>query len=70
MGLAQPGGKYDDEVRVAMESAKANGVLLIVLGGDRGSGFSVAMKPGAVTQADIARVLREVASAIEKDGVS
>lgn len=69
MGLAQPGGKYDVEVRSVMESAKAHGVLLVVLGGDRGSGFSVATQPGAITPKDIVRVLREVANTIEKEGV-
>jgi hypothetical protein len=34
-------GKYDDVATVARESAGAVAVLLIVIHGDRGSGFSV-----------------------------
>ena len=34
-------GKYDDAATVARESTKADGVILLVIRGEKGSGFSV-----------------------------
>lgn len=34
-------GKYDDACTVARESTQAEAVVLLVLNGDRGTGFSV-----------------------------
>jgi hypothetical protein len=34
-------GKYDAEATLVMESAKAAGVIIIVIDGDRGEGFSI-----------------------------
>jgi len=34
-------GKYDAETTLVMESAKAAGVIIIVIDGDRGEGFSI-----------------------------
>jgi hypothetical protein len=35
-------GKYDEEVRLVQKATDAALVLLVVVGGDRGTGFSVA----------------------------
>jgi hypothetical protein len=43
-------GKYDDLCTQVRESAQAKGAIVIVLDGERGSGFSV--------QADLASTLR------------
>ena len=34
-------GKYDDEASIARIATGASGVVLIILGGSKGSGFSV-----------------------------
>ncbi len=58
-------GKYDGECRVLQELLQANGVLLAVVGGKKGTGFSCAASlpnlkilPG---------VLREIADQLERD---
>lgn len=56
-------GKYDDAATAARESTKAAGVLLIVLGGEKGSGFSVQVPPEMV--ASIPDMLRHMANQIE-----
>lgn len=38
-------GKYDDVCTQAREAAHAQGAALIIIGGQRGSGFSVQMPP-------------------------
>jgi hypothetical protein len=59
-------GKYDDLCTLVREKAKAAGVLLIVLEGDKGSGFSC--------QTDLERtlllpdLLEYVADKIRKEG--
>lgn len=34
-------GKYDDACTIARESVDADGAILIILGGNKGNGFSV-----------------------------
>lgn len=58
-------GKYDAEAMTVMESAKAKGVILIVIGGDRGEGFSVVATP-EVTWA-LPDMLRSIAKDVEVD---
>ena len=59
-------GKYDNEATAAREATGAAGVLLIVIGGERGNGFSC-----QATQFDIVlrlpALLRTVADQIEAD---
>jgi hypothetical protein len=62
-------GKYDDLCTLARESAKARGVILIVIGGLRGEGFSVQTTDPRVLIA-LPKILRGVASDIEKEGFS
>jgi hypothetical protein len=56
-------GKYDAVCTVALEAAKAEGVLLIVLGGQFGSGFSVQASPEVL--AVLPLLLRQAADEIE-----
>lgn len=55
-------GKYDDACTVARESTKASGVLLVVFGGEQGSGFSVQAPPEII--AAMPCILEEMAAQI------
>lgn len=64
--MAAGPGKYDAEATAARESAKAGAVVLIVLDGDRGSGFSVqVLSPGVLER--LPGLLRHMAADIEAD---
>jgi hypothetical protein len=58
-------GKYDDACTAARESTQAQGVLLVVLGGNKGNGFS-AQFVGADMVGRVPELLRVVADQIEK----
>jgi enoyl-CoA hydratase/carnithine racemase len=58
-------GKYDELATAARLAAKARGVVVIVLEGEHGNGFSV-QADGPVTLA-LPRLLRFVADGIEAD---
>ncbi len=58
-------GKYNDACTVAREATDGELVLLIVVGGNKGSGFSVQGK-AAFPQGVIVDTLRAVANEIEK----
>jgi hypothetical protein len=60
-------GKYDDEATEIREKLHAAGIILIVLGGDKGQGFS-AQLDFAATMA-IPEILRTVADQIEESSV-
>lgn len=55
-------GKYDDACTIARESTKASGVLLVVIGGEKGSGFSVQAAPETI--AAIPDILEKMAAEI------
>jgi hypothetical protein len=57
-------GKYDDACTVARLATDAEAVILIVLGGNKGSGFSV-QSLGAEMTAKLPALLRSVAAQIE-----
>ncbi len=57
-------GKYDDLATVAREDAEATGVLLLILGGEMGSGFSVQIPPELVPK--VPEMLRDMARGIEE----
>jgi len=59
-------GKYDAECTRVRTHLRADGVLLIVFGGERGSGFS-AQLPLHTTLA-VAEILEDVARQIRQDG--
>lgn len=61
---ARGGGKYDAEVRELMERLQAQGVVLLILAGNKGSGFSVAATPPAV--AVLADVMESAAADMRK----
>jgi hypothetical protein len=57
-------GKYDDLCTHVRETAKAEGVIVIVINGERGQGFSV-QAPPHLTYA-IPALLRRMADEIEQ----
>ncbi len=57
-------GEYDDACTAARESTKAEGVILIVYGGEHGNGFSAQLPEYIVER--MPDVLRQVADQIEK----
>jgi hypothetical protein len=59
-------GKYDDEATAVRTLLHAEGVILFVLEGDRGSGMSVQMS--AIAALRIPTILRHVADEIERTG--
>lgn len=59
-------GKYDPVCTAAREVTHAEGLLLIVINGSQGSGFSAQFTNSAL-MATIPAALREMASAIEAD---
>jgi hypothetical protein len=63
--MAYGSGKYDKEATALRESAKAVGVCVIILDGDRGSGFSVQVPAGCAKE--IAGILRDAAAQLDKD---
>ncbi len=58
-------GKYDDLATLVRDGAKAEGVIVIVLGGSKGSGFSV--QAPDVVMAQLPELLRTMADNIERD---
>lgn len=67
--MAEGPGKYDDEATAAREATGALAVALIVLGGTRGSGFSVQAVELANTSVlkSLPDLLRSLADQIERD---
>jgi hypothetical protein len=64
------GGKYDDLCEATLRAAQAQGVILIVMGGFRGSGFSVSIEQTVVAKGgvdNLPKVLREVADQIDAE---
>jgi len=59
-------GKYDDACTAAREATGARGVVLIVLDGTRGSGFSCQLRGGPPDVLALAKVLRFMADEMEK----
>lgn len=58
-------GRYDDEATWVRERAKASGVILIVIGGDRGEGFAAQATPEVTLR--LPAMLRTIADQIEAD---
>lgn len=66
------GGKYDDIATHVRETTEAEAVVVIVVGGSRGSSFAVQMAAtgdleAAETAERLAAVLRQAASSMEVD---
>lgn len=58
-------GKYDALATQAREQAKARGVVLVVVDGEHGAGFSVQGEMAVI--AALPKLLRTMATAIEAD---
>lgn len=58
---AGSGGKYEPEATAVMDSAEAESVVLIVLGGSKGSGFSIVSRTKSLSPPVLIAVLRKVA---------
>jgi 23S rRNA pseudoU1915 N3-methylase RlmH len=58
-------GKYDALATTVRKNAKAAGVVVVVLGGSRGSGFSV--QATAEVTLRLPELLRTIADGIEED---
>jgi hypothetical protein len=58
-------GKYDDLATQAREAAKARGVILIIIDGNKGSGFSV--QADLITTARLPALLERLAADIRRD---
>lgn len=63
--MATGPGKYDDIATVARESAKARAVVVAVIGGEHGNGFSVQAEAG--TLLNLPDLLEEIALQIRRD---
>lgn len=63
----KPKGHYDEECEKLLNETEAAGVIVIVLAGNKGTGFSLsAIDPQVVL--DLPSILRTVADKIEKKG--
>jgi len=63
--VAQGPGKYDDLATIIQARTGAQGIMLAVVGGDKGDGFSVIATLD--TAQAIPHALRKVADEIERD---
>lgn len=62
------GGKYEKEVEDLIKTEQADVAAIIIGGGRKGSGFSLAVRPEATQMVGaIVAALREVADRLEKD---
>jgi hypothetical protein len=61
-------GVYDDLCTAVRERAEAVFAAVVVIGGNRGSGFAVQRVPGVIPAHLLAAALREVADAIARQG--
>ena len=62
------GGKYEKEVEDLIRTQDADVAAIIIGGGKKGHGFSIAVRPSAVHMVGgIVSALRSVANTLEKD---
>ena len=66
--MARGPGKYDDLATLVRTRAKAEGVIVIVIGGSKGGGFSV--QASAQVTAKLPELLRMIADDVERDRVA
>lgn len=60
-------GKYDDVCTMAMMSTKAEAALVIIIGGDKGHGFSLQGTDITILR-NLPAILEDVAQQIRRDG--
>lgn len=58
-------GKYDEEATLVMERTKAQCVIVIIIGGNKGEGFSVQATSEVAFQ--LPSILMNIANQLEKD---
>lgn len=58
-------GQYDDQLTQAREAVKGEGGLLIIINGDKGSGFSCQLNPYFLQR--VPEMLEQMAAEIRKD---
>lgn len=61
-------GKYDDEATIVMERTRANGTVVIVIGGNKGEGFSVQGTLPVMLM--LPMMLRTIADQLEADMIN
>lgn len=61
-------GKYDDEATMVQKSTNASGVILIVIGGDKGEGFSCQATMPVLL--GLPSMLRSIADQLEADALA
>ena len=61
-------GKYDDICTLVRETTKADGVLVVILGGDRGNGFSA--QTDLLTVVSLPDLLESVAKQIREHSIA
>jgi len=59
-------GKYDDLATAAMAAARAEFAAVIIIGGDKGNGFSVSMLDDPQLAGIVPNVLRQMADEMER----
>lgn len=62
--MAHGPGKYDDICTVVRVTTQAEAVIMLVINGSRGSGFSVQMHSRAMEPTELARLLESTAEQI------
>lgn len=60
-------GKYDKVCTEVREKMQAKGVLLIVIDGEKGTGFSAQLSATMLCDGTVSHILREMAAQIEKE---
>lgn len=68
--MAAGPGKYDDLCTHVRHQTQAKAVIVIVLGGNQGDGFSVQMEVPAVRSLSLAKLLRDMAEQLEASGIN
>lgn len=58
-------GAYDEETTMVMKRTKAHAVILIVIGGTKGEGFSIQSTPEVILKLPV--LLRDIADQIDAD---
>jgi len=61
-------GKYDDLTTEVRDKARADGVLLLVINGVKGSGFSAQLSPHLTLA--LPEILRDIANQIDQKGLT
>jgi hypothetical protein len=69
-GASSGPGVYGPELAKLIEDTEAKAAIVLILGGNRGTGFSVGCRSEMLSPKDIVSILRKTADSIEKGAVS